>query len=126
MSFTYRYANTTPPAPFVLVILSRPDGATTTTDLPAKVDTGADRTVIPADLASQLALEEVERLTFVGLADEQIELPIYAVRLVVRDLAPIVLEVAASAGEPHVLLGRDVLNRYRLVLDGPNGKLEIS
>lgn len=126
MPFTYRYANEDPPAPFVLAILSPPGGATVARDLPAKVDTGADRTVIPARLAEQLGLVEVERLTFAGLAGELIELPIFEVRLVVRDLPAVVVKVAASEGEPHVLLGRDVLNRYTLLLDGPNGRLEIS
>lgn len=125
MGFTSNYANESPPAPYVLVIVSRPNGSAHAPDLPAKVDTGADRTIIPTALATQLALEEVGRLTFVGLADQQIELPIYEVTLVIRDLDPIDVKVAASDGEPHVLLGRDVLNRYRIVLDGPNGRLEI-
>jgi predicted aspartyl protease len=125
MAFTYRYANEVPPAPYVLVILSNPDGTARTGDLPAKVDTGADRTVIPTLLAGQLGLRELERLTFAGLAGQQIELPVYSVQLVVRDLAPIIVEVAASDGEPYILLGRDVLNRYRILLDGPSGKLEI-
>ena len=59
MGFVYRYANDVPPAPFVLVIVSRPDGAASEPDWPARVDTGADRTVIPADVAARLALDEV-------------------------------------------------------------------
>jgi predicted aspartyl protease len=125
MAFTYRYAAANPPAPFVLVIVSNPDGTATAPDLPARVDTGADRTVIPNTLVGLLGLPEVGRLVFAGLAGQEIELPVYQVRLVVRDLDPILVEVAASDGEPHVLLGRDVLNRYRVVLDGPNGRLEI-
>ena len=125
MPFTYRYANDDPPAPFVLVVVARIDGTRATADLPAKVDTGADQTVIPAELANGLALREVGRVRFGGLGGHEAELPIYEIRLVIRDLAPITVEVAASEGEPHVLLGRDVLNRYKIVLDGPNGKLAI-
>lgn len=125
MPFTYRYANDNPPAPFVLVILSQVDGSGATPDLPAKVDTGADCTVIPSALAEQLALRETSRIRFGGLGGYETELPIYEVQLVIRDLPPILVEVAASDGEPHILLGRDVLNRYKIVLDGPNGKLEI-
>jgi hypothetical protein len=33
--------------------------------------------------------------------------------------------VVASSGEPWVLLGRDVLNAHRLLLDGPHLTLEI-
>jgi predicted aspartyl protease len=125
MAFTYRYADDTPPAPFVLVILARPDGAARTADLPARLDTGADRTVVPARLASDLGLDESERLTFAGFGGQQVELPIYEVRLTVRDLPPVDVRVAASESEPHVLLGRDVLNRYKIVLDCPNLRLEI-
>jgi hypothetical protein len=67
----------------------------------------------------------VERLLFEGLGGQQLELPTYQVQLLIRDLPPIIVKVAASAGEPYVLLGRDVLNRYRVVLDGPNMRLEI-
>ena len=125
MPFIYRYANDTPPAPYVLVIVAHPDGSAPTPDLPAKVDTGADRTIIPTELAASLGLRPAGRLPFAGLGGQQVELPVYEIQLVVRALAPILVEVAASDGEPHVLLGRDVLNRYRIVLDGPNGKLEI-
>lgn len=125
MPFTYNYANTDPPAPFVLVVLSHPDSGQATDTVPAQVDTGAARTVIPLRIATALALREVARLRFGGLGGVETELPIYEVQLVIRDLAPITVEVAASEGEPHVLLGRDALNRYKIILDGPNGKLQI-
>lgn len=125
MGFVYRYANDVPPAPFVLVIVSRPDGAASEPDLPARVDTGADRTVIPADVAARLALDEVGTITLGGFGGSIVTAPVHSVRLVIRDLPAITAEVAAIAGEPHVLLGRDVLNHYRIVLDGPNLRLEI-
>lgn len=126
MPFTYHYANDNPPAPFVLVVLSRADGGGATGALPAQVDTGAARTVIPLRVATALSLREVARLKFGGLGGAETELLIYEIQLLIRDLAPITVEVAASDGEPHVLLGRDVLNRYTIVLDGPNGKLIIA
>jgi predicted aspartyl protease len=125
MRFTYPYVSADPPAPFVLVDLARHDGANLVPSLPAKVDSGADRTIIPAALAARLGLEEVERLVFAGLGGEPVELPVFHVRLRIHNLAPIAVDVAASDGEPHVLLGRDVLNRYKIVLDGPNLRLEI-
>ena len=44
----------------------------------------------------------------------------------VHDLPPLDLTVYGNKGEPYVLLGRDVLNRYRIVFDGPQLALEIS
>jgi hypothetical protein len=40
-------------------------------------------------------------------------------------LTPITVEAFASREEPHVLLGRDVLNHFRVLLDGPNLVLEM-
>ena len=53
-------------------------------------------------------------------------LPTYRIELSIRSLQPVVLEVLAHSAEPFVLLGRDILNRHRVVLDGPNLALEIA
>jgi len=37
----------------------------------------------------------------------------------------VTIEVLANRDEPYVLLGRDVLNRHRIVLDGPQLLLDI-
>ncbi|CAN5760668.1 hypothetical protein BH23PLA1_BH23PLA1_34350 [soil metagenome] len=51
--------------------------------------------------------------------------PTYLVELAIRGLPTQPVEVFAHAGEPYVLLGRDVLNQHRLLLDGPGLALEI-
>ncbi len=43
----------------------------------------------------------------------------------VHSLPPQTIEVVASPGESWVLLGRDVLNSYRALLDGPQLAVEI-
>ncbi len=52
-------------------------------------------------------------------------MPSYPVQLKVHNLPVQMIEVVASAGETWVLLGRDVLNAHRLLLDGPQLFLEI-
>lgn len=52
-------------------------------------------------------------------------LPVFAVLLGVHDLPLRRIEVVASRGEEWILLGRDVLNSHRVLLDGPQLKLEI-
>ena len=52
-------------------------------------------------------------------------MPSYAVLLGVHTLAERLIEVIAHAEESWVLLGRDVLNSLRIVLDGPRLVLEI-
>lgn len=126
MPVTFRYVATeTPPAPFALVTVGRPDGTTRATDVPAKVDSGADRTVSPAALAMELRLDEVERREFEGLGGHRMTLTLVRVLLAIRSCPDVEVAAAASDGEPYILLGRDVLNNFRVVLDGPSGKLEI-
>ena len=53
-------------------------------------------------------------------------LPTYLVELRLRELGPVTVKVLASSDEPYVLLGRDVLNRFTILLDGPNLVLEMA
>jgi hypothetical protein len=45
--------------------------------------------------------------------------------LALRQSTPKIVRVVASRDEPYVLLGRDVLNDYRAILDGPLLRSEI-
>jgi len=121
----YRYAaHMSPPAPFVNITLICPaTGATTTVS--AQVDPGADRTVLPGALVASLGLVEDGRLAFQGFAGAVVELPIFLIELQIESLAPVAVRAALGEDEPWVLLGRDVLNSHRLILDGPNLVLEI-
>lgn len=125
MPLTFHYAAESPPAPYVLVALERIDGAARVNDLPAKVDSGAAQTVVPTAVAEHLRLEPVARHEFEGLGGQRVTLSMFRLLLTIRGCATVELNVAASDGEPYTLLGRDVLNLFRVVLDGPNGKLEI-
>jgi len=127
MAVVFRYARAeTPPAPYVLVTLARADGSGTTLDVPDKVDSGADRTVIPTRLAEQIGLVEVERREFEGLGGVRVTLSLFDLLVTIRGCQPVAVAAAGSDGEPYILLGRDVLNHFRIVLDGPNEKLEIT
>jgi hypothetical protein len=123
----YRYnQQIEPPAPFVHVTLMRPVGKETITDLPAQLDTAADRTVIPLDLMAELGVVPLDEIPVLGFGGIISNVPTCLVRLSLRDEDPVVLKVFASRGEPHILLGRDILNRYRVLLDGPRLLLELS
>jgi hypothetical protein len=115
-----------PPAPFVHVTLLCADTGLSTNEIPALLDTAADRTVIPASLVSRLGLVPMDEVSVAGFGGQVVLIPTYFVELSIRTLTPLPLEVLAHPEEPYVLLGRDVLNRHRLVLDGPGLALEIS
>lgn len=61
-----------------------------------------------------------------GVSGSFVVLPVYLVRLTVRQLPSLAVEVIASPDESFVLLGRDVLNHFRVLLDGPQLSLEMS
>jgi hypothetical protein len=113
------------PAPFVHVNLRQPHGTTELIDQPAQLDTGADRTIVPWDVVQELALVPLDEIKLEGLDGAPVTLTTFVVELTTREQSSMTIEVAASRGEPWVLLGRDVLNRYRILLDGPGSALEI-
>ena len=114
----------TPPAPYVTVSAARSADSVAVDGLPAKIDSGADRTVVPASLVERLSLDEMGRSWFEGLGGVRVELVLYRLILTIRGCSPITVVAAGSDGEPRILLGRDVLNRYAVLLDGPNMRLE--
>ena len=117
----YRYnRQVSPPAPFVYVSVCAAVGGTSTAECPAQRDTAADLTVIPSRLVEESQLEQLSEFPIVGVDGHLSTLPTFLVQIRIREQSPRVVEVVASPLEPCVLLGRDVLNQFRIPLDGPN------
>ena len=114
-----------PPAPFVHVTVRPPERGTAVSDLPALLDTAADITVIPARVAEELQLIPLDEVPNGGFDGRVSWVSTFLVQLALRQSTPKVIRVVASRDEPYVLLGRDVLNDYRAILDGPLLRLEI-
>jgi predicted aspartyl protease len=122
----YRYSHhLSRPAPFLNVSIRCPDTGQRTTELPAQIDTGANRSVLPGPVVAALGLAEDGRETFIGFNSEIVALPLYLVEVLIHDLPPVQVRAVIGEREPNILLGRDVLNAYRLLLDGPALALEI-
>ena len=120
------YAVPQPPAPYVNLTASAAGAGGPGIRIPAQVDTGAFKTVIPASLVASLGLLQVRELPVEGLGGTPVLLPTFLVEIAIDGLAVITVEVLASPGEPVVLLGRDVLNRYEISLNGPGLILTIT
>jgi hypothetical protein len=114
-----------PPAPFVLVKLRDPTTGAEVLDVPAQVDSGADRTVLPVTIVQALQLSVAGAVTVIGFGGTQITTPLYGVDLGIHTQPHVAVAVIGSPSEPWVLLGRDILNAHRLLLDGPALGLEI-
>ena len=95
------------------------------TDIPAQVDCAADCSVIPTKLAEQLELVPFDEKPVSGLGGQIRLLPTHRLELGIRNLSVRLVEVIAHPEETYILLGRDVLNAHRVLLDGPALALEI-
>ena len=115
----------TPPAPFVHVTVRPPERGIAVSDSPALLDTAADITVIPARVAEELQLIPLDEVPIGGFDGRVSWVSTFLVQLALRQSTPKVIRVVASRDEPYVLLGRDVLNDHRVILDGPGLRLEI-
>jgi hypothetical protein len=114
-----------PPAPFVYVTFRNPVSGIQQRDVPAQLDSAADRTLLPDTLVQALSLAQIGAVVIGGVGGITQTMPSYPVQLAIHTLPVLTVEVVASAGEPWVLLGRDVMNAYRVLLDGPQTFLEI-
>lgn len=111
-----------PPAPALDVEVRDPQTGVAATIL-AKIDTGADGSIIPEDLVQTLNLidfDEIVTVAFNGRLEKQ---PSYLIDLAVAGRTFTDLEVVA-APIPYLLLGRDVLNQLVTILNGPEQGFE--
>ena len=113
------------PGPFVHVTIRDPNTGVASGEIPAQIDSAADRTVVPGSVVEALGLVQSGSVLVAGLGSMVQSCPTYITEVAVRKLASVTVKVIRADGEPHVLLGRYVLNKFRTLLDGPNLLLEM-
>lgn len=113
-----------PPAPLAEVTIIHPVTAKKSAALRGKLDSGADVTVIPERLVGQLGISPKGRIWTRGYDGTYSQRPLYYIRLTVEgfDLAAM---RCIAADRSDVLLGRNVLNRFIITLDGKNLTFEL-
>lgn len=104
-----------PPAPVVPVRISGPVGEEAVM-LPMLVDTGADCTLVPASIARQLALPQIDVIGLTGVGGARSRATVHAASV---ELGGLRLLARVVAFVDEAILGRDVLNRAVVTLDGP-------
>jgi hypothetical protein len=109
-----------PPAPFVSVTITDENGSRSLSDRPAQLDNAADRTVIPGSFVEQLGLVSNRSIDVAGLGGNIETLSLYRVRIILPTFRAVSVDVVAHPAEEYILLGRDLLNRYMITMDGPN------
>jgi predicted aspartyl protease len=114
-----------PPAAVLSATLSGVIRSRPRLHLPALIDTGADLTAVPVTAVKQLHLYEVGRIEVENIQAQVTLADIYTVNVSVADLPARELEVVLTA-HSFVVLGRDWLQAYYLLLNGPEQHFELS
>lgn len=124
--YTYEYDQTYEPAMPVLPvqIASLVTGAEVG-PLPALVDSGADGTLIPVDLLEEIGALGVGTGRLTWLWQESRLANLYIVGLTVGPYKLPGISVAGVPSGTELILGRNVLNRIGLTLNGPAESVEI-
>jgi len=121
----YRYSRDfNPPAPVIELCVSVPLSKDDIS-LTALIDSGADITVIPERIITQLRLRRVDSLLASGFGKSVIEATVYAAILSVEGILKPKIYRVLSWRENYVLLGRDLLNQLMTVLNGPSEELKL-
>jgi predicted aspartyl protease len=121
MTRRFPYDRTRSPAAPVLPVTFGRAGAPARAAAMALVDSGAELSVMPERLARSLRLPVLGEVTVMGVAGSR-RARIYGAELEIDGLS-LAIEVAGVGTQ--TLLGRDVLNRWTLVLRGREGELEL-
>jgi hypothetical protein len=113
-----------PPAPVLDVTVRNPVAGPSE---PARlvIDSGAEQTVLPYDLILRLNVPLNNQVPVYGFGGTGINMVECVVEMTLPGYAPLLVAVLTGPGNTHYVLGRDVLNHYRITLDGPNRRLEI-
>lgn len=123
--FQYDTNNFNPPAPVLEVSLSSPISQGEVIKIPALLDSGADITVIPPNIAQQLQLKYVDEISVAGYDGIAQKVFVYSAKIIFDNLGDFIIRVITSGGE-HALVGRDILNKWSVLLKGRNKIFEIS
>lgn len=113
-----------PPIPALEVRLVNPVTGRRSSYQHALLDTGADVTIIPISLLDQISAESNFETTVYGLWGGQEAVPVYNIDILLdAHLLEGVVVIGSQASE--ILLGRNITNQLRLLLDGPAETVEL-
>lgn len=94
--------------------------------LQAIVDTGADATMIPLRFLRQLRTRKTRTVWLSGTAGGRYKVDLYSVAIQISDHRLLYVDVVGSERQNEVIVGRDVLNQYILMLNGLAHVVELS
>ena len=124
----YRYDPSYYPAiPAIEIWLAVPEQTMTVGPLTAIVDTGADGTLVPMQIVRRLpSLLALDRKTLRSQWGEPRVVRTCWVDVGIAGVRLPAIEIVADTQGGEVILGRNVLNRLKILLDGPQEILDVT
>jgi len=113
------------PIPVFQIRFRRLAEATATDFVTAIVDTGADMTIAPAALLTDLQAQDVQEINLISQWGDEHPVILYIVDLEIEDQVMPGVLVAGDESATEVILGRNVLNLLPLFLDGPQQQTQV-
>ncbi len=123
--YSYNANDFNPPAPVLEVSLSSPVSQGEVIKIPALLDSGADMTVIPQNIAQKLQLKYVDKISASGYDGIPKEAFVYSVKIIFDGSGDFIIRIITS-DDDYALIGRDTLNKWSVFLKGRNKIFEIS
>lgn len=91
----------------------------------AIVDSGADGTIVPTSYLDEIHAPPTEEMVIRSQWGERRKVILYLIDVQIGDLTLPGVEVVGDELSEEILLGRDILNLLRVVLDGPREAVEV-
>ncbi|WP_157913033.1 pepsin/retropepsin-like aspartic protease family protein [Candidatus Promineifilum breve] len=114
-----------PPIPVLSVRLYSPISDRFTPTISALVDTGSDASLIPLTHIDELGAEETAPGWLVGITGDRKPVSLFFVDIYIGEQVLAGIRVIGDPDADEVILGRDVLNKLPVFLDGPQKALVI-
>lgn len=115
----------TPPIPILRIWLGYPEESLSLGPLHAIIDSGADATILPRSLVDQLEAPFIDDAWMSSQWGEWFAVRTFTVDIGFGDFRLPAVRVVADERSNEVILGRNVLNRLRLLLNGPKQETEL-
>jgi len=115
-----------PLAPVIPFGLGLPNEATPRRNLWGQVDSGADASLIPTSILEEIGAKLIDRRFMLGANGTRQRVSRYQVVIHLPTGITFGIRAIATRNDSEILLGRDVLIQWRIVLDGPGQIVEIT
>jgi hypothetical protein len=93
--------------------------------LAAIIGTDADATIVPVHYLVQIGAEETAPGWLRGITGERVPVGLYFADVCIGELSFPGVRIVGNSSANEVLLGRDVLNKLALLLDGPQQTTDV-